>query len=162
MHNPENVPNLVEWERSVLMTLVISGGIVDVESGKSSCVDDVHWVNSWQFLLIQHCFFFPEPLYLGLSRHIGHIPQSSALNPLQIPHQVLLVPVTGRDNLQSMLIWTVYCTALEAMENSLGKCLVWASAHVDKEKCHMNNISLIILWGWLFSSTLQWVVRLVI
>ena len=73
MHNPENVPSSVEWVRSVLMTLVISGGIVDAESGKS-CVDDVHRVNCWQFLLIQH--FFPGPPYFGLSRHIGHILQS--------------------------------------------------------------------------------------
>ena len=47
---------------------------------------------STHFLFTQHCFFFPGPPYLGLSRHILHTLHSSAVQPVQIPHRPLFFP----------------------------------------------------------------------
>jgi len=42
------------------------------------------------FLLIQHCFDFPEPPYFTSSLQVGHFPQSFAVQPLQVLHLFLL------------------------------------------------------------------------
>ena len=64
-----------------------TSGLFDADSESTSLTKLKH------LRLTQHFFLFPGPPYFGLSRHIEHDRQSSAVHPVHVPQRPRFLPV---------------------------------------------------------------------